>query len=83
MWQDIVLTVGGIIFAVALVPSVFSKNKPSLWTSLSTALVLYVFVFVYFSLSLWFSAVTTFITASFWLTLYIQKLILKAQKATQ
>ena len=74
LWQDFVLTSGATIFAFALVPSIVSNNKPALWASLSTAVVLVVFAGVYVSLTLWFSFLTTFITALLWFLLAFQKL---------
>lgn len=72
-WQDIVLSAGSLIFAFALLPSVFSPNKPSLWTSLSTGIVLAIFTIVYASLSLWYAVTTTALTAVLWLILAFQK----------
>jgi hypothetical protein len=72
-WQDIVLTIGSLIFAVALIPSLLSKDKPALTTSITTGCVLLVFAFVYTTLSLWFSAISTTITGLMWLTLAVQK----------
>ena len=72
-WQDIVLTLGSIIFLVALVPSIRSKDKPALMTSLMTGLVLFVFATTYITLDLWFSAATTALTGMLWLVLAVQK----------
>lgn len=72
-WQDFVFTAGNIIFALALIPTIQGKSKPALSTSLTTGLVLYIFSFAYFSLALWFSTVTSFISGSLWLFLALQK----------
>lgn len=80
IWQDIILTGGTAIFAVALIPSVLGENKPALTTSLVTGSVLVTFVMVYFSLALWFSAFMTTITASLWLTLAVQQLLIQRAK---
>jgi len=74
MWQDFVLTIGSIIFIIALIPSVLSKDKPALFTSIITSSVLIVMAIVYFSLSLYFTAVTTFITGILWGVLAFQKI---------
>jgi hypothetical protein len=71
--QDLILTAGSLIFALALLPSIFSKNKPALSTSLLTAVVVYIFAGVYISLNLWFTAITTLITGSCWSILALQK----------
>lgn len=73
-WQDIILTGGSIVFIIALLPSVFSNNKPASSTSAMTGSILLVFAFVYGSLHLWFATVTTLITAALWFTLLVQKL---------
>jgi hypothetical protein len=74
LWQDLVLTIGSLIFAFALIPSVLSKDKPALTTSVTTGVVLFIFAFVYVTLSLWFSAVTTAFTGIVWSILAIQKI---------
>lgn len=71
--QDIILTVGSLVFVAALLPTIFSKDKPALATSIMTGTVLVVFSGVYVSLDLWFSAITTFVTAVCWFTLAVQK----------
>lgn len=73
-WQDIVLTAGGVIFIIALIPSVLSKDKPALSSSIMTGTVLIIFAYVYFTLSLWFSTLTTAITGIIWFILAAQKL---------
>ncbi len=72
-WQDVVFTVGSLIFSVALVPSVLSKDKPALSTSLSTGVVLAVYAFTFTTLNLWFSTISVSITCIMWLTLAFQK----------
>jgi hypothetical protein len=64
---------GSIIFAVALIPSVTSKEKPALSTSLPTGVVLLIFALTYVTLSLWFSAASTAATGILWLTMAAQK----------
>lgn len=72
-WQDIVLACGSLIFTIALIPSVRSKHKPALATSTITFCVLVTFTVTYATLSLWFSAASTFINSIAWLVLAIQK----------
>lgn len=74
-WQDIVLAIGSLVFAIALIPSLLSKDKPALLTSGSTSLVLFVFTITYASLSLWYATVTTALSAALWGVLALQKLI--------
>ena len=75
LWQDWVITLGSLIFVLALFPSVLGKDKPALSTSLMTGTVLVIFALVYLTLSLWTSAVTTFLTGTLWFILAIQKII--------
>jgi hypothetical protein len=73
MWQDYVISVGSFFFIVALIPSIISKDKPSLLTSVTTALILFIFSMTYVSLSLWFAATTTAGTSICWSILAMQK----------
>lgn len=73
-WQDIALSIGSVVFIVALLPSVFSEDKPAAATSAMTGAVLVVFATSYASLGLWVSAAITLITAGLWMTLLIQQL---------
>jgi hypothetical protein len=73
-WQDIVIAVGSLVFAIALLPSVLGKDKPALSTSIMTGTVLVVFMLVYATLDLWYATFTTFLAAALWITLAVQKL---------
>lgn len=73
MWQDFIFTVGSIIFAFALIPSILGPHKPALASSAMTGTVLFIFSLTYLSLNLIFSACATFITGLMWSTLAIQK----------
>jgi hypothetical protein len=68
-----VLAGGQWIFIIALLPSVFGKDKPALSTSLLTGAVLSVFALTFVTLSLWVSAVSTELTSFTWLLLAFQK----------
>ncbi len=72
-WQDIVLAVGSLVFSIALIPSLRSKDKPAFATSVVTFLVLITFAITYMTLSFWFSTVAIAINALTWLVLAIQK----------
>lgn len=73
-WQDMIFTVGGIVFLVALFPSIFSEDKPALSTSFTTAFTLSVFALTYATLELFFSSISTGLLALGWWTLAFQKL---------
>ncbi len=72
-WQDFVLTIGQILFIIALIPSLTSKHKPAFKTSLINGVVLILFACTYISLSLTLGAIGTFITGVLWLILAYQK----------
>lgn len=72
-WQDLVFGAGSLVFVVALLPSVFSKHKPALSTSVLTALVLYTFAVTYFTLGFYISAAITLTTALVWTILAVQR----------
>lgn len=74
MWQNIMLAAGGLIFSIALLPSVMSKNKPSKWTCLITGVVLACFVVVYASQKWWYGMMSNGLTAAMWFTLLFQQL---------
>ncbi|MBU6431112.1 MAG: hypothetical protein KGJ58_02055 [Patescibacteria group bacterium] len=72
-WQDILLSIGQFVFAVALLPSVFGKDKPALSTSLTTGIVLMIFAFTYSTLKLWSGAAFAALVGAMWFVLVIQK----------
>jgi hypothetical protein len=73
-WQDIiVLSIGSWIFIAALIPSLTSKDKPPVSSSITTGSVLLVYAVVYITLDLWLSVVSTAIMALVWLTIGWQK----------
>jgi predicted branched-subunit amino acid permease len=74
-WQDLALAVGAIFFIIVLIPTLVSKTeKPALWTSVGNSVVLAMMASVYFSLSLWFAAVTTIGSFLCWVILTVQTL---------
>lgn len=73
-WQDIVFTVGEVVFLTSLFPSVLSDQKPAAATSFATALMLYIFLLVHASYRLWVAFSLTIITASVWVLLGFQAL---------
>lgn len=82
LWQDLVITVACVVFSVSLLPQVYHGFKEKIGpitygTSVPTFLGCYVMAFVYFTLALYFSAVTTFVTGTLWLILLIQRIIYK------
>lgn len=72
-WQDIVLMMGNIVFVFSLFPSILTKDKPSVWTSGISTVILYLFVVTYHSLGLWGSAIATLAVGICWNILAVQK----------
>ncbi len=73
-WQDWVLAIGQIFFFLALLPSVFSNDKPSKYSSAPTALVLFLFSYTFYTLDLAWGASTSFLVGVIWTVLFFQKL---------
>lgn len=80
IWQDMVLTGAQLFFAVSLLPSIFSKDKPAFATSLMTSLMLYVICFVNFTLNLYGASLGLFVVATLWGILAIQKYLLNRKQ---
>lgn len=73
-WQDALFAAGQIAFAIALLPSVFGRDKPAAWTSGATGAVLAMFAVAYASLGLTWAAASCAVCAATWLVLLWQKL---------
>lgn len=73
-WQETVLAVGQIIFIVALLPSIFSKDKPEIWTCVMTGLVALSISITYLTLNIPFAAISAFFNFVAWSILAVQKL---------
>ncbi len=78
-WQEVVLTIGQVIFIVALFPSILSKDKPALQTSMLTAAVAFSIAVVYVTLSVPFAAISAALNGMLWLVLAIQKWTSRSQ----
>ena len=73
MWQEIAFSVGSVLFALALLPSVLSEHKPEWHTSLLTASVLTVYVVAFWTMQQPYAAGTGAVTAALWWTLFVQE----------
>lgn len=73
-WQDVVLSVGAVMFGVLLLPAIRAKDKPPVLTSAGTGLVLCTWVVVFASLELWFSATCQAVVAIEWGVIAWQKI---------
>jgi len=73
-WQDYTLAAVFVVLNISLIPSIRSKSKPALATSLIAVGGLIAGLIVYLSLSLWFASAMTVINICLWSTLAIQRL---------
>ena len=80
MWQDSALTLINFGFIITLIPAVIRNFKlkdvqgQSFYTYFSTAVLLSILVYVFFTLELILSSVSTGLTAIMWYVLTYQKL---------
>ena len=79
IWQDVVLTFGQFIFSIALLPTIFGKDKPTFATSVMTGTVMVVYVYTLYTLDLYLSTFATALTATCWITLAYQRHPWRAQ----
>jgi hypothetical protein len=82
-WQDIVISVGQWILAAALLPSVFSNDKPALATSILTGSILAVFSFTFYTLNLPGATLSAAAVAILWLILALQRYRINQRINTQ
>ena len=73
-WQDWVLALGQMMFFIALLPSVFSEDKPNIWSSLLSGITLVILAYTFWTLGLLWGAVMTSVGAGTWFVLFFQKL---------
>jgi hypothetical protein len=79
-WQDIVITVGTLVFVVALIPALVSKDKPPVITSLISGITIIIYAVTFSTLGLWFSFAINMLSGSLWLILALQKARSKVRK---
>lgn len=72
-WQEFVLATGQVVFIIALLPSILSKDKPEIWTSILTGTVALSIAITYTTMSLTTAAVSAFLNFVAWSILAIQK----------
>ena len=73
IWQDIVIAVASWAASFALIPSILSQDKPALWSSVMTFVIVTTFGICYATLGLWWAAASSWILAALWLVLAVQK----------
>lgn len=78
-WQDLVFSVGGILFMIALLPALWG-SKPPKSTCAMTGATLTAFTLCYGTLGLTYACVTTALTSLLWFLLLVQQLRAKSAK---
>lgn len=73
-WQETVLAIGQVVFIIALLPSVFSHDKPEIWTSIITGSVALSIAITYITMNIPIAAISAFFNFVFWSILAYQKL---------
>ena len=73
VWQDIIIAAAQIFFIVALIPSLTTKDKPALTTSVMNTILVWSIAATQCTLHLWFSAVTAGAIGIGHATLAVQK----------
>jgi len=80
MWQDLVLTIINFGFMITAIPAILRNHQmkeaksQSLSMYLSTAVLLSVMAYVFFTLDLFYSCVSTAGTGLLWFVLTLQKI---------
>lgn len=72
-WQDIVIAITQIGFIFSMLPSIRSKDKPALLTSVLNVILVSVIATCLLTLHLWLGTITAFMIAGTWAILAVQK----------
>lgn len=78
MWQDKVIAICQLLFFVAMLPTIFGKDKPPVTTSFMNVTLVAIITISMATLHLWLAVITGTTTATAWLIVGIQKLDLKS-----
>ena len=73
VWQDIVISICQIIAVFSLIPSITSKDKPALKTSVMNMAIVFTIATTLLTLRLWIASLTAYMIALSWTILAIQK----------
>lgn len=65
-WQDLVFSIGSVIFTIALIPAIVKRRYPPMSTCLLTSSMLIVYAITDATLNLWFSTIASIISAIIW-----------------
>ena len=73
-WQDLVFSLGSIVFTIALIPAILEKRSPPASTCVLTGAMVGVYAATDLTLELWFSAITSAISALLWIWMGIKQI---------
>lgn len=73
VWQDIVISICQIIAVFSLMPSITSKDKPALKTSVMNMAIVFTIATTLLALKLWIASLTAYMIALSWTVLATQK----------
>jgi len=73
MIQDIILMFCVFGLGASLIPTIRGHHKPAIWTSIMSAILIFVMMVTFITLGLWLSAIAEGISALAWIVLAIQK----------
>ena len=73
-WQDLVLAAGGFVIAAGIIPTILSRVKPALFTTLTIVLVLGVSGVAFATLGLWLTAIGVALQFVLWSVVLVQTL---------
>jgi uncharacterized protein with PQ loop repeat len=82
MWQDLAITIVGIILNLAMLPQItrgfkLKRKMMASSTALITTIGVFIVGYVFFTLNLYFSALLQLVGGTFWAILFIQSRIYK------
>jgi len=73
IWQDALMALAQAVFIIALIPALWTKTKPPIFTSIITGFGLMAIAISVGSLGLWWSAATSAVCVVMWFTLARQR----------
>ncbi len=71
-WQNIVISIGALVFVVALIPALWTKQKPPAITSILYGSIVMSFVVVDISFKLYLGGALTLVNSLQWMALAVQ-----------
>jgi len=73
-WQDLVFSLGSIVFTIALIPAIIEKRYPPMSTCITTAIMLVVYAITDATLNLWLSTIAAIMSAAIWAMMGVKQI---------